>query len=154
MVLLEKQTMLIQRFYDKHDAFEIDKTKMKMLVPLDMNNKAITNVGNLSYTGLISIFGSITRIGNENFFITQNIKIEFRSIKPVWIRIYTSHNNRGKADVLIIGGRGFRVSRYPFRHSSIGYAQIQINKFFDQISSIKLANAYNLAFHLTYELFY
>ena len=111
--------------YDAHQAFEIDKTKMKMLVPLDMNNKAITNIGNLSYTGLISIFGSITRIVNENFFMTQNIKIEFRSIKLVWIRIHTSHNNRGKADVLIIGGRGFSATRYPFRHSSAMYAQIK-----------------------------
>ena len=30
--------------YDAHEAFEIDKTKMKMLVPLDMNNKKILNV--------------------------------------------------------------------------------------------------------------
>ena len=29
--------------YDAHEAFEIDKTKMKMLVPLDMNNKKILN---------------------------------------------------------------------------------------------------------------
>ena len=25
--------------YDAHEAFEIDKTKMKMLVPLDMNGR-------------------------------------------------------------------------------------------------------------------
>ena len=29
--------------YDSHEAFEIDKTKMKMLVPLDMNGKKIMN---------------------------------------------------------------------------------------------------------------
>ena len=29
--------------YDAHEAFEIDKTKMKMLVPVDMNNKKIMN---------------------------------------------------------------------------------------------------------------
>ena len=29
--------------YDAHEAFEIDKTKMKMLVPLDMNNQRIMN---------------------------------------------------------------------------------------------------------------
>ena len=29
--------------YDAHEAFEIDRTKMKMLVPLDMNGKKITN---------------------------------------------------------------------------------------------------------------
>ena len=30
--------------YDAHEAFEIDKIKMKMLVPLDMNNQKIMNV--------------------------------------------------------------------------------------------------------------
>ena len=30
--------------YDAHEAFEIDKTKMKMLTPLDMNNQKIRNV--------------------------------------------------------------------------------------------------------------
>ena len=30
--------------YDAHKAFEIDKTKMKMLVPLDMNGKQLMNV--------------------------------------------------------------------------------------------------------------
>ena len=30
--------------YDAHEASEIDKTKMKMLVPLDMNNQKIMNV--------------------------------------------------------------------------------------------------------------
>ena len=30
--------------YDAHGAFEIDKTKMKMLVPLDMNGKQLMNV--------------------------------------------------------------------------------------------------------------
>ena len=29
--------------YDAHEAFEIDKTKMKMLVPVDMNNQRIMN---------------------------------------------------------------------------------------------------------------
>ena len=29
--------------YDAHEAFEIDKTKMKMLVPLDMNGQEIMN---------------------------------------------------------------------------------------------------------------
>ena len=29
--------------YDPHQAYEIDKTKMKMLVPLDMNGQRILN---------------------------------------------------------------------------------------------------------------
>ena len=34
---------VVSKVYDAHEAFEIDKTKMKMLVPLDMNGKKIMN---------------------------------------------------------------------------------------------------------------
>ena len=50
--------------YDAHEAFEIDKTKMKMLVPLDMNGKQLMNV-NLDLK-----FGNIFKI--ENCFIHDN----------------------------------------------------------------------------------
>ena len=50
--------------YDSHEAFEIDKTKMKMLVPLDMNGKQLMNV-NLNLK-----FGDIFKI--ENCFIRNN----------------------------------------------------------------------------------
>ena len=42
--------------YDPHEAFEIDKTKMKMLVPLDMNNQRIMNIN------FDSKFGDIFKI--------------------------------------------------------------------------------------------
>ena len=42
--------------YDAHEAFEIDKTKMKMLVPLDMNNKKIMNTNfDLKFRDLFKI---------------------------------------------------------------------------------------------------
>ena len=44
--------------YDAHEAFEIDKTKMKMLVPLDMNGKKILN------TSFDLKFGDIFKIIN------------------------------------------------------------------------------------------
>ena len=50
--------------YDAHEAFEIEKTKMKMLVPLDMNGKQLMNV-NLDLK-----FGNIFKI--ENCFIHDN----------------------------------------------------------------------------------
>ena len=50
--------------YDAHQAFEIDKTKMKMLVPLDMNGKQLMNV-NLDLN-----FGNIFKI--ENCFVHDN----------------------------------------------------------------------------------
>ena len=58
--------------YDAHGAFEIDKTKMKMLVPLDMNGKKIMNTNfDLKFGDLFKIikcyvnpqarFGILTR---------------------------------------------------------------------------------------------
>ena len=49
--------------YDTHQAFEIDKTKMKMLSPLDMDDNPITNAGALDMKGNINMNnGSITNI--------------------------------------------------------------------------------------------
>ena len=43
--------------YDAHEAFEIDKTKMKMLVPLDMNGKQLMNVNfDLKFRSIFKIF--------------------------------------------------------------------------------------------------
>ena len=42
--------------YDAHEAFEIDKTKMKMLVPLDMNGKQLMNVNlNLKFGDIFKL---------------------------------------------------------------------------------------------------
>ena len=42
--------------YDAHEAFEIDKTKMKMLVPLDMNGKQLMNVSlDLKFSDIFKI---------------------------------------------------------------------------------------------------
>ena len=46
--------------YDAHEAFEIDKTKMKMLVPLDMNNQRIMNTNfDLKFGDLFKIFSIV-----------------------------------------------------------------------------------------------
>ena len=50
--------------YDAHEAFEIDRTKMKMLVPLDMNGKKIMN------TSFDLKFGDLFKI--ENCFLHNN----------------------------------------------------------------------------------
>ena len=61
--------------YDAHQAFEIDKTKMKMLVPLDMNNKAITNISNLSMDGHIQIYGTVHQ-SKIFFFIKYSFEFQ------------------------------------------------------------------------------
>ena len=52
--------------YDAHEAFEIDKTKMKMLVPLDMNGKKIMNTNfNLKFKDLFKIFKCYFKVGQQ-----------------------------------------------------------------------------------------
>ena len=50
--------------YDAHEAFEIDKTKMKMLVPLDMNGKKLMNTNfDLKLKDLFKIFKCYFKVG-------------------------------------------------------------------------------------------
>ena len=52
--------------YDAHEAFEIDKTKMKMLVPLDMNGKQLMNVNlDLKFKDLFKIYKCYFKVGQQ-----------------------------------------------------------------------------------------
>ena len=52
--------------YDAHEAFEIDKTKMKMLVPLDMNGKKLMNTNfDLNFKDLFKIFKCYFKVGQQ-----------------------------------------------------------------------------------------
>ena len=54
--------------YDAHEAFEIDKTKMKMLVPLDMNGKQLLNVNlnlDLKFGDIFKIIKCNTRYSRD-----------------------------------------------------------------------------------------
>ena len=62
--------------YDAHKAFEIDKTKMKMLVPLDMNGRQLLNVNlnsNLKFGDIFKIIKCDTRYTNDrrSFFFSK-----------------------------------------------------------------------------------
>ena len=53
--------------FDAHEAFEIDKTKMKMLVPLDMNNQRIMNTSfDLKFKDIFKIFECSATINRRN----------------------------------------------------------------------------------------
>ena len=80
--------------YDAHEAFEIDKTKMKMLVTLDMNNKAIMNIPNLSNGGQISIHGTVANIGGDNTFISGRSNLKFRNVYIVYIKLFGSQKKQ------------------------------------------------------------
>ena len=79
--------------YDAHEAFEIDKTKMKMLVPLDMNGKKIMNTNfDLKFSDIFKIvncyvepptqtnFGILKR-KSDNQQVTFSNPVVFHAIK-------------------------------------------------------------------------
>ena len=150
--------------YDKHQAFEIEKTKMKMLVDLDINNKLITNIGslnmnnnniknigNISNNDIISIYGTVNEY---KYFTSENAIIEFGNIKIKYIKLYNQPKLSNKSDTVHIYITN-NEERFDFQYKNIGwYTHIIINRFYNVVSSIKLKNNTNVSFQLGYELFY
>ena len=141
--------------YDAHQAYEIEKTKMKMLVPLDLNNNSIINVGNLSNGGLLKITGKVFRTGIQNIFLIEdNFEARFSKIHIQWIRIHTTSRNKGDPEVLMLDFGNNRKIRYPFKFPQSGYAQITINRYFESIYQVQLIKAYNVPIILAYKILY
>ena len=83
--------------YDAHEAFEIDKTKMKMLVTLDMNGKKfMTTNFDLKFGDLFKIFKcrtSYTRV-RSTFYLTRKSDNQTLSFSvPVFLHSITFFNN-------------------------------------------------------------
>ena len=82
--------------YDAHEAFEIDKTKMKMLVPLDMNGKQLMNVNlNLKFGDIFKIIKCHTVYSNNRsfFVLARKDNNQFFSFSVgVYINSITFHN--------------------------------------------------------------
>ena len=135
--------------YDKHQAFEIEKNKMKMLVPLDMNNKKILNIPN---TSSINLFGKII----NNYFTLSSTQESNINIGPFFIEhiiLYTSNKFISQQDTMSINtGKILKLTiNYP---STPGNTIIQINKYYDRISTIRMLIASNINFRIIYRVFY
>ena len=156
---------IIPEVYDKHEAYKIDKNKMKMLIDLDINNKSIinlgslnmnnnsiTNIGNISNNGIVSIYGSINEF---KYFTSQNAILEFGNIYIKYIRLYSQPRLINKQDTVIMYTSRSNEERFDLQYKNIGwYTQIIINRFYNTISGIKLKNNTNVSFQLGYKLFY
>ena len=67
--------------YDAHEAFEIDKTKMTMLVLLDMNGKQVMNVNyDLKFKDLFKIFKCYLNNKNRNGTINSFTTIKDKKL--------------------------------------------------------------------------
>ena len=86
--------------YDAHEAFEIDKTKMKMLVPLDMNGKQLLNVNlnlNLKFGDIFKIVKCETRYARDRIsfiLVRKDNNHIFGLSNGVYINSITLHNKQ------------------------------------------------------------
>ena len=63
--------------YDAHEAFEIDKTKMKMLVPLDMNGQSIMNTNyDLKFGDIFKVIKCYVSLANR-YRLFKKVIIKF-----------------------------------------------------------------------------
>ena len=82
--------------YDAHEAFGIDKTKMKMLVPLDMNGKQLMNVnyglkfGNVFK--IINCFVDVSPQSQDSFVRLKSNRHRFNVNSSVFILTIRLHN--------------------------------------------------------------
>ena len=140
------------RVYDEYQAFEIDKTKMKMLVPLDLNNKKIINISNDSDVTKINLYGMVDK---RRFFTAFSMPIEFNKVRIVNIKLLNTIKTRSKKDVINFYITSSSIIKFPFTFPDFSaYIYIQINNFFDVINYIKLVNTVDIPFQITYDVFY
>ena len=136
--------------YSKHNAFEIDKNRMKMLVDLDINNKKILNIENITD---IKIFGKV----NKHIFSTNNIRVYFEKTFIKKIYLYGNDRTNSKNGTLIFLTPGITIPRYRFTFPSDYNEQIviiTINRYFESLRRITLIEFDNLPYIINYNLFY
>ena len=94
--ILELTDHVDPEVYDAHEAFEIDKTKMKMLVPLDMNGKQLLNLNlNLKFGDIFKIIKCDTRYSRDRrsfILVRKDNNHVFSSLVGIYINSITLHN--------------------------------------------------------------
>ena len=81
--------------YDAHEAFEIDKTKMKMLVPLDMNGKKIMNTNyDLKFGDLFKVIKCYVSLANRYRFFKKSDNQILILHFPVVLHGFTFYNTK------------------------------------------------------------
>ena len=119
--------------YDAHEAFEIDKTKMKMLVPLDMNNQRIMNTNfDLKFKDLFKIFKCYTKfVPQRNFHIltkkSDNQVLSFRS--PIVLHYINLHKTGFHNEKLRIRGNSGAEEIYLNLNQNLSYTYMNNTHF-------------------------
>ena len=81
--------------YDAHEAFEIDKTKMKMLVPLDMNGQSIMNTNyDLKFGDIFKVIKCYVSLANRYRFFKRSDNQILTLHFPVVLHGFTFYNTK------------------------------------------------------------
>ena len=159
---------LDSEIYDAHEAFEIDKTKMKMLVPLDMNGKQLINVNlDLKFNNIFKIIKCDTRYSRDRkFFIIvrkDNNQI-FSSSVGVFITSITFHNkqtfNKNASIKFISSGIGndyeIKIESLVFDTGSVRKLNIwlELNTGLRGVRLLNLTNNLRYPFYIDFVLSY
>ena len=81
--------------YDAHEAFEIDETKMKMLVPLDMNGQSIMNTNyDLKFGDLFKVIKCYVSLANRYRCFKKSDNQILTLHFPVGLHGFTFYNTK------------------------------------------------------------
>ena len=136
--------------YDLHDLYEKSGENMKMVVNLDMNQKAIKNIGNISDMKLYGIV-------KNHIFSSHNIRVSFNNIFLKKIILYGNEKTVSKNGVINFEIPGLTIPTFRFTFPSDQNQQIvmiTINTHYKILSRILLLDFNNLPFLIVYSLFY
>ena len=136
--------------YDLHDLYEKSGENMKMVVNLDMNQKAIKNIGNISDMKLYGIV-------KNHIFSSHNIRVSFNNIFLKKIILYGNEKTVSKNGVINFEIPGLTIPTFRFTFPSDQNQQIvmiTINTHYKLLSRILLLDFNNLPFLIVYSLFY
>ena len=131
--------------YDKHEAFVIDKTKIKMLVPLDMNGFSILNSKNM-----FTLIGGL--VNQYGIFVHSNMKFRESNITIFEIYLYPPNSLANTQDHLRINQTGVLPNfLLPFTYSkSPKITKINTLLSITNIYHLKLVSGRNLPFKIKY----
>ena len=119
--------------YDAHEAFEIDKTKMKILVPLDMNGKKIMNTNyDLKFKDLFKIFKCYFKVGQQGIRTLLHSKFNNQVVSfssPVVLHSINLHKTGFNNEKIRILGISNREDIFINLNRNLSYTYMNMTHF-------------------------
>ena len=119
--------------YDAHEAFEIDKTKMKMLVSLDMNGKQLLNVNyDLKFKDLFKIYKCYFKVGRQGIRTLLHSKFNNQVVSfasPVVLHSINLHKTGFNNEKIRILGISSQEDIFINLNRNLSYTYMNMTRF-------------------------